>query len=164
MRARRWLEYDWVATKKWQQIVRNSPWPKSQALVNEASQVELWRETVDKEADRIKKKYGRRSRDYWSGKSLEQMAQEVDLVDQYTVYRVYSETIHAGVKGVADSKLHNYLPLFRFNLGKDVAHSEACLGVAAQCLGITYVVIDDILGLNIEHHLQAGVSKLKRIS
>ena len=28
-RARRWLDYDWLATKKWRGIADNPPWPRS---------------------------------------------------------------------------------------------------------------------------------------
>ena len=157
-RSRPFFDHTHVVTKKFQDTIARSPLATPELL----EQLKAQRASVDANATAAKQRRGGRGQN-WSGKTIRQMAVELDLGHQYDmVYGLASEIEHSSVAGIP-FYLAQGPDGFRARTGSTREWVRATLQMAHWFLLATFQGADAYLELGLEDHLTAAREQLRTL-
>lgn len=109
-------------------------------------------------------KWNFKGNQYWSGKTLKQMAEEIGFLSRYeTIYKIYSDTTHVGAPSAADYFSQSESGEVTISNASQIHHTNLCLREGFYYLVLTITVLDECVNLGLERQLDLAETMLPEV-
>lgn len=159
-RLQAFMEHGANVMKKFQDMVARYPDLETPEIL---VQLEKQKPHVDRLASDVQSRTGSTAWN-WSGKSLRQMAIDLDYQRHYDfIYGLTSEVEHSSVASLPFYVTHGD-DGFKANMGKSPSWVASALELAYRDLYFTFEIADTFLELGLEEHLSSTNPRLSQLS
>lgn len=116
------------------------------------------------DAQKIGQEFGFKKRQHWSGKSLKEMAKEIDWSERYDyLYRMYSDITHSNILSLRDYVTVDDSGSMRVNIQPQIEHCKACMAEAYLYLVAAFSFLDIFLDLNMEAEVDHAFRRMPKL-
>ena len=162
-RLDRYAAYRYFAAEQYRDLGERLPSGKEKSP-EQRKQYEKESEQIRREARKAKYKYGFRKFDYWSGKSLKKMAEEVGWLPRYeSVFKIYSDVTHANIGSSQDFISSSESGTIFIQRKARFPHAEPVMKEAYCYLTNAFAFTDICVELGIEAEIDKAIKNVNAI-